>query len=72
MAWKGVHQHSCTIARTDNAIQQALEFLLRHIEMLLFLTVLAEQIGLPTPAITVLLAAGAVVPDGQAQILLAR
>jgi membrane protein DedA with SNARE-associated domain/rhodanese-related sulfurtransferase len=47
-------------------MQQALEFLLHHIEMVVFLTVLAEQIGLPIPAIPVLLAAGAVVGEGQA------
>jgi membrane protein DedA with SNARE-associated domain/rhodanese-related sulfurtransferase len=49
-------------------MQETLEFLLRHIEMVLFLTVLAEQIGLPIPAIPVLLAAGAVAGDGQAYL----
>lgn len=49
-------------------MEQALEFLLRHIEMVVFLTVLAEQIGLPIPAIPVLLAAGAVAGDGQAHL----
>ena len=49
-------------------MQEALEFLLRHIEMVVFLTVLAEQIGLPIPAIPVLLAAGAVAGDGQAHL----
>jgi membrane protein DedA with SNARE-associated domain/rhodanese-related sulfurtransferase len=47
-------------------MQQALDFLLHHIEMVVFLAVLAEQIGLPIPAIPVLLAAGAVAGDGQA------
>lgn len=39
-------------------MQQAVEFLLHDIEMVVFLTVLAEQIGLPIPAVPVLLAAG--------------
>ena len=51
-------------------MQEALEFLLRHIELVVFLTVLAEQIGLPIPAIPVLLAAGAVAGDGQANLSL--
>ena len=50
-------------------MQQALEFLLHHIEMVVFLTVLAEQIGLPIPAIPVLLAAGAVAGDGQTSLI---
>lgn len=50
-------------------MEQVLEFLLRHIEIVLFLTVLAEQIGLPLPAIPVLLAAGAVAGDGQASLI---
>ena len=49
-------------------MQQAVEFLLHHIEMVVFVTVLAEQVGLPIPAIPVLLAAGAVVADGQAHL----
>jgi membrane protein DedA with SNARE-associated domain/rhodanese-related sulfurtransferase len=49
-------------------MQQALEFLLHHIEMVVFLTVLAEQVGLPIPAIPVLLAAGAVADGGQAYL----
>src|SRR5215510_9271116 len=49
-------------------MEQVLEFLLRHIEMVVFLTVLAEQVGLPIPAIPVLLAAGAVAGDGQAHL----
>jgi membrane protein DedA with SNARE-associated domain len=47
-------------------MQQAVEFLLSHIEIVVFLTVLAEQIGLPIPAVPVLLAAGAVAADGGA------
>lgn len=49
-------------------MQQALEFLLHHIEMVVFLTVLVEQIGLPIPAIPVLLAAGALAGDGRAHL----
>jgi membrane protein DedA with SNARE-associated domain/rhodanese-related sulfurtransferase len=50
-------------------MQQALDFLLRHIELVVFLTVLAEQVGLPIPAIPLLLAAGAVAGDGQASLI---
>lgn len=49
-------------------MQQTLEFLLQHIEMVVFLTVLAEQIGLPIPAIPILLAAGAVAGEGEAYL----
>jgi membrane protein DedA with SNARE-associated domain/rhodanese-related sulfurtransferase len=49
-------------------LQQALEFLLHHIEVVVFLTVLAEQIGLPIPAMPVLLAAGAIAGDGEAHL----
>ncbi len=42
----------------------AIEFLLQHIEMVVLLTVLAEQVGFPIPAIPVLLAAGAVAGHG--------
>ena len=49
-------------------MQQAVEFLLSHIEIVVFLTVLAEQIGLPIPAVPVLLAAGAVADDGGAPL----
>ena len=49
-------------------MQQAVEFLLSHIEIVVFLTVLAEQIGLPIPAVPVLLAAGAVAADGGAPL----
>ncbi|HTL62057.1 MAG TPA: DedA family protein/thiosulfate sulfurtransferase GlpE [Nitrospira sp.] len=51
-------------------MQQTFDFVLRHIELVLFLTVLAEQIGLPIPAIPLLLAAGAVAGDGQASLIL--
>lgn len=49
-------------------MEEVVELLLRHIEMVVFFTVLAEQIGLPLPAIPVLLAAGAVAGDGQASL----
>lgn len=49
-------------------MEQLLDYLLKHIEMVVFLTVLAEQIGLPLPGIPVLLAAGAVAGDGQANL----
>jgi membrane protein DedA with SNARE-associated domain/rhodanese-related sulfurtransferase len=51
-------------------MQEGLDFLLRHIELVLFLTVLAEQIGLPIPAIPLLLAAGAMPGEGQASFIL--
>jgi membrane protein DedA with SNARE-associated domain/rhodanese-related sulfurtransferase len=51
-------------------MEQVLDFLLQHIEMVVFLTVFVEQIGLPLPAIPVLLAAGAVAGDGQASVML--
>lgn len=49
-------------------MEQLLEYLLHHIELVVFLTVLAEQIGFPIPAVPVLLAAGAVAGDGQASL----
>ena len=49
-------------------MEQVLEYLLHHIELVVFLTVLAEQIGFPIPAVPVLLAAGAVAGDGQASL----
>lgn len=49
-------------------MQQMLELLLHHLEIVVFLTILAEQVGLPIPAIPVLLAAGAVAGDGEANL----
>ena len=49
-------------------MQQILEFLAHHIEMVVFLTVLAEQVGVPIPAVPVLLAAGAIAGNGQAYL----
>src|SRR5690242_15321348 len=56
-------------AHPPNAMQEALDFLLSHIEIVVFLTVLAGQIGVPIPAIPVLLAAGAVAAHGEAHLL---
>ena len=42
-----------------------IQFLTQHGTTMLFLTVLAEQIGLPIPALPVLIAAGALVGTGQ-------
>lgn len=46
-------------------MEQAFQFLLRHGYAVLFALVLAEQIGLPIPAIPVLLAMGALVGAGR-------
>lgn len=46
-------------------MNEAIEFLLRHGYAVLFLVVFAEQIGLPLPAIPVLLAMGALAGAGQ-------
>jgi membrane protein DedA with SNARE-associated domain len=43
----------------------AAEFLIRHGEAIVFASVFAEQIGLPVPAIPVLLAAGALAGAGK-------
>lgn len=46
-------------------MNQTLDFLLRHGYAVIFVVVLAEQLGLPLPAIPVLLAAGALAGGGQ-------
>lgn len=46
-------------------MNEAIQFLLRHGYTVLFLAVFAEQIGLPLPAIPILLAMGALVGAGQ-------
>jgi len=46
-------------------MQTALEFLARHGAPLIFLWVLAEQLGLPLPAVPLLLAGGALVATGK-------
>lgn len=45
-------------------MNQLYRFLVSHAEAVLFVAVFAEQIGLPLPAIPILLAAGALVADG--------
>lgn len=47
------------------------QFLTQHGTTMLFLTVLAEQIGLPIPALPVLIAAGALVGTGQMNFAMA-
>jgi membrane protein DedA with SNARE-associated domain len=46
-------------------MRQTLEFVLRHGYMVLFATVMAEQIGLPIPALPVLLSVGALAGMGK-------
>jgi membrane protein DedA with SNARE-associated domain len=46
-------------------MNQAIDFLMRHGYSVLFALVFAEQIGLPIPAVPVLLAAGALAGSGQ-------
>jgi membrane protein DedA with SNARE-associated domain len=46
-------------------MNESIEFLLRHGYTVLFLAVFAEQVGLPIPAIPILLALGALVGTGQ-------
>ena len=45
-------------------MSQLLRFLVGHAEAVLFVAVFAEQIGLPLPAIPILLATGALIADG--------
>jgi membrane protein DedA with SNARE-associated domain len=51
-------------------VDQALEFLTRYGYLLLFLWVLVERIGLPLPALPVLLAAGAMARTGRMSLAL--
>ena len=46
-------------------MNDAVEFLIRHGEAVVFAAVFAEQIGLPVPAVPVLLAAGALAGAGK-------
>lgn len=46
-------------------MSDTVEFLVRHGEAIVFAAVFAEQIGLPVPAIPVLLAAGALAGAGK-------
>jgi membrane protein DedA with SNARE-associated domain/rhodanese-related sulfurtransferase len=52
-------------------VNETIEFLVRHGESVLFVAVLAEQVGLPIPAIPVLLAAGALAGAGKMNASLA-
>ncbi|HEY6972740.1 MAG TPA: VTT domain-containing protein [Nitrospiraceae bacterium] len=46
-------------------MNEAIEFLAQHGTLVLFVTVFAEQVGLPLPAVPFLIAAGALVGTGQ-------
>ncbi|MDE3165426.1 MAG: DedA family protein, partial [Acidobacteriota bacterium] len=50
--------------RRELAMNQAIQFLLHYGYWVLFAVVLAEQIGLPIPAVPILLAIGALAGDG--------
>ena len=52
-------------------MNDAAEFLVRHGEAIVFAAVFAEQIGLPVPAIPVLLAAGALAGAGKMSLAVA-
>ena len=52
-------------------MHDVIEFLIQHGQTVLFVTVLAEQIGLPVPAIPVLLAAGALAGTGKMSLAIA-
>ena len=52
-------------------MNDAIHFLIQHGYVLLFVWVLAEQIGLPLPAIPLLLAAGALAGTGRMDLTLA-
>lgn len=54
----------------NDATTETLEFLVRHGYSLVFASVLAEQLGLPLPAIPVLLAAGALAGSGKLSLWL--
>jgi membrane protein DedA with SNARE-associated domain len=46
-------------------MNETIHFLMQHGTLVLFLTVLAEQVGLPVPALPLLIAAGALAGTGQ-------
>jgi membrane protein DedA with SNARE-associated domain/rhodanese-related sulfurtransferase len=52
-------------------MSETLEFLAQHGTLVLFVAVLAEQIGLPLPAVPLLIAAGALVGTGQMSLSVA-
>ncbi len=51
-------------------MNDAVEFLIQHGGVVLFVSVFAEQVGLPVPAIPVLLAAGALAGAGKMNLAL--
>ena len=51
-------------------MMESLQFLIRHGYTVIFVFVLAEQIGLPLPAIPLLLAAGALAGTGKLSLVL--
>jgi membrane protein DedA with SNARE-associated domain len=55
----------------DLSLEQTVEFLIKHGYSLLFAWVLLEQMGLPIPAIPLLLAAGALAGSGKMDLTLA-
>ena len=55
----------------DLSLEQAVEFLIKHGYSLLFGWVLVEQMGLPIPAIPLLIAAGALAGSGKIDLALA-
>jgi membrane protein DedA with SNARE-associated domain len=52
-------------------LNEAVEFLIQHSYILLFAWVLIEQIGLPVPAVPLLIAAGALAGSGKINLALA-
>jgi membrane protein DedA with SNARE-associated domain/rhodanese-related sulfurtransferase len=63
------HPHSLNFTRAD--MNETMHFLAQHGTIVLFATVLAEQIGLPLPAVPFLIAAGALVGTGQMSLSVA-
>src|SRR3954466_9837403 len=52
-------------------MKDLIQFVSQHVYLMLFLWVLAEQIGFPLPAIPILIAAGSLVETGRMNILVA-
>ena len=65
----GAQQRACFRLRLT--LNDPIHFLIQHGYVLLFVWVLAEQIGLPLPAIPLLLAAGALAGSGRMDLTLA-
>jgi membrane protein DedA with SNARE-associated domain/rhodanese-related sulfurtransferase len=63
------HSHSLNFTRAD--MNETMHFLAQHGTIVLFAAVLAEQIGLPLPAVPFLIAAGALVGTGQMSLSVA-